>query len=142
MYYYRWWTYRKAISKTPAGYVVTEFLKPVSHAGEYNALSCALGHHIAEGRWLRDGTYVDEDIHYWLLGGAGGGLAPHLHQFSGWVAWAVLDGFHASGDAAAAARYLEPLMTDYRQWEEERLTSSVLAAGCLRRHGGIGKRRA
>src|SRR5580658_11119051 len=54
IYYFRWWTYRKHIKKTPAGFIVTEFLKPVNHAGEYNALSCALGHHIAEGRWLRD----------------------------------------------------------------------------------------
>ena len=126
IYYYRWWTYRKAISATPAGHIVTEFVKPVPHAGEYNALSCALGHHIAEGRWLRDRTYIDEDIHYWLRGGVRGGLAKNLHQFSGWVAWGVLDRFHVTGDAPAAAAYLDPLVADYRQWEEERLTASGL----------------
>ena len=35
IYYYRWWAYRKHIEKTPAGFIITEFLKPVKHAGEY-----------------------------------------------------------------------------------------------------------
>jgi hypothetical protein len=125
-YYYRWWTYRKAISATPAGHIVTEFLKPVNHAGEYNALSCALGHHIAEGRWLRDRTYIQEDLHYWLRGGAGGGLAKNLHQFSGWVASSVVDLLEAQGDISFATGYLEPLLSDYRRWEEERLTPTGL----------------
>ena len=29
------------------------------HAGSYNSISCALGHHIAEARWLRDQTLLD-----------------------------------------------------------------------------------
>jgi hypothetical protein len=53
-YYYRWWAFRKHIEKTPAGFVITEFLRPVKHSTDYNAISCALGLHIAEGRWLRD----------------------------------------------------------------------------------------
>lgn len=126
IYYYRWWTFRKAIRATPAGHIITEFIKPVAHAGEYNALSCALGHHIAEGRWLRDRSWIDEDIHYWLRGGPDGKPAKNLHQFSGWVAWSVLDHFHASGDAAFATSWLEPLVADYKQWEEERLTPSGL----------------
>src|SRR5262245_37074416 len=32
LYYYRWWAYRKHIKETPAGFIVTEFLKPVKHA--------------------------------------------------------------------------------------------------------------
>jgi hypothetical protein len=126
IYYYRWWTYRKAIEATPVGYIITEFLKPVSHAGEYNALSCALGHHVSEGRWLRDHRYIDEDIHYWLRGGAGGGLAKNLHQFTGWVAWAVADLLDVRGDNAAAVAYLDALEADYAQWEQERLTPSGL----------------
>lgn len=55
-WYYRWWSFRKHIKQTPAGYVVTEFLRPVKHAGEYNTISCALGHHIAEGRWFAIGA--------------------------------------------------------------------------------------
>lgn len=82
-YYYRWWTYRKAIKRTPEGFIITEFLKPVKHAGEYNALSCAFGHHIAEGRWLRTTSYLDEYARFWLRGGEGGGIRKNFHQFSG-----------------------------------------------------------
>src|ERR1044071_9556276 len=60
IYYFRWWTYRKHIKQTPAGFLVTEFLKPVSHAGEYNALSCAFAHHVAEGRWLHERRYIEQ----------------------------------------------------------------------------------
>jgi hypothetical protein len=50
-YYYRCWTFRKHLRKTPAGFVFTEFLRPVRPASDHNAISCALGHHIAEGCW-------------------------------------------------------------------------------------------
>src|SRR5262245_48837585 len=46
-YYFRWWTYQKHIRQTPHGFVVTEFLAPVKHAGPYNTISCAFGHHLA-----------------------------------------------------------------------------------------------
>ncbi len=49
-YHYRWWVFRKHIKQTPAGFILTEFLPPVKHATDYNAISCGLGHHVAEGR--------------------------------------------------------------------------------------------
>ncbi|MBS1504032.1 MAG: glycoside hydrolase, partial [Bacteroidetes bacterium] len=36
IYYYRWWTFRKHLVKTPDGYVFTEFITNVKWAGEYN----------------------------------------------------------------------------------------------------------
>src|ERR1700752_4957607 len=54
IYYFRWWTFRKHIRQTPHGFVLTEFRTPVKHAGPYNTVSCAFGHHLAEGSWLRD----------------------------------------------------------------------------------------
>src|ERR1035438_10247654 len=65
-YYYRWWAYRKHIERTGAGYVITEFLRPVKHSTDYNAISCALGLHIAEGRWLHDPRYLDAYVDFWL----------------------------------------------------------------------------
>ena len=41
-YYFRWWTYRKHLKKTPDGWVVTEFLPQVSWAGPNNTISCPL----------------------------------------------------------------------------------------------------
>jgi hypothetical protein len=126
IYYYRWWTYRKHIKQTPAGFLVTEFLKPVKHAAEYNALSCALGHHIAEGRWLADPQFIDGDIHFWLRTGENGGIRKNLHQFSGWVASAVHDRYLSDGSAEVAASFLDALVADYEAWEQERLTPNGL----------------
>ena len=126
IYYYRWWTFRKHIKQTPLGFLITEFLKPVNHASEFNALSCALGHHIAEGRWLRDPKFIEQDIHFWLCTGPDGGLRPNLHQFSGWTAAAVYERWLADGNRAALVRYLDPLLADYAAWEKERLTPSGL----------------
>lgn len=126
LYYYRWWTFRKHINKTPAGFVITEFLKPVSHATEYNAISCALGHHIAEGRWLHDRLYLDSDIEFWLRSGPNGGLQPRFHQFSGWVAAAVYDRWLVDGNRGVLLSLLDPLLLDYRTWERERLLDSGL----------------
>ncbi len=121
MYYYRWWAYRKHIESTPDGYVITEFLRPVKHATEHNAISCALGLHIAEGRWLRNPKYLDDDIHFWLHGGPGGGLQAHFHQFSGWLAAAVYDRWKVDGDRDRLVALVDSLLADYRAWERERL---------------------
>src|SRR5947209_2201705 len=81
MYYYRWWTFRKHIKSTPAGRVLTEFILPVRHAGESNTVSCALGHHLAEGRWLADQTLLDEYVRFWFRGNSGA-PQPHFHKYS------------------------------------------------------------
>ena len=126
IYYFRWWVYRKHIKKTPLGFIITEFLKPVNHAGEYNALSCALGHHVAEGRWLHDRQFLDQDLFFWLRSGENGGLRKNLHQFSGWTAAALYDRWLADGHRDFLISYLDPLIQDYSAWERERLTESGL----------------
>jgi len=50
------------------------------HAAEYNALSCAFGHHVAEGRWLLDSWFIDRDIDFWL--GARFGCGPGLAAYA------------------------------------------------------------
>jgi hypothetical protein len=125
-WYYRWWTFRKHIKQTPAGYILTEFLRPVKHASDYNAISCALGHHIAEGRWVRDHQYIDQHVSFWLRGGQGGGLQRAYHQYSQWTAWAAYERWLADGNTAWLTSLLDPLVLDYRKWEEERLLPSGL----------------
>ena len=95
-WYFRWWSFRKNILQTPDGFVITEFLTPVRHAGVHNTISCATGFHIAEGRWLRDQRYLDDYIRFWLRG-HDGGPQPHFHKFSSWVASAILDRAQVSG---------------------------------------------
>ena len=58
-YYFRYFTYRKHLKHTEDGWVVTEFLPKVSWSGKHNTINAAVGHHIYEGRWMRNGgTYL------------------------------------------------------------------------------------
>jgi hypothetical protein len=118
-YYYRWWTFRKHLKQTPDGFVFTEFITPVGHAGKHNAISCALGHHIYEGRWLRDQQYLDQYISFWLYKDK---LTekPKFHSFSSWVDDAVYNRFLVHRDTAFVQRVLPALNDDYRTWEKER----------------------
>jgi hypothetical protein len=125
-YYYRWWAYRKHIGKTPAGYILTEFLKPVKHATTYNAISCAAALHINEGRWLRDPSYLDDYIRFWLRSGDNGGLQPHFHQFSGWISDAVYDRWLADGRTSQMVGLLDALQRDFEAWDQERQVAGGL----------------
>jgi hypothetical protein len=120
IYYYRWWTYRKHIRQTPAGCVLTEFLTPVSHAGPFNTVACALGHHLAEGRWLRDQQFLDEYARFWFRSGEGGQPAAHFHKFSSWAGAALYERALATGDRQFAVDLLDDLVADYAEWEQER----------------------
>lgn len=125
-YYYRWWAYRKHIKQTPAGFIITEFLKPVKHASQYNALSCAFGHHLAEGRWLATRQYLDEYILFWLKSPESGNLHPRFHQFSGWASSAVYDRWLVDGNTQFLLSVFDSLQLDYRTWEHDRLLESGL----------------
>ncbi|SFW52341.1 MGH1-like glycoside hydrolase domain-containing protein [Chitinophaga sancti] len=119
IYYYRWWTFRKHLKETPDGFIFTEFILPVKHAGRYNALSCALGHHINEGRWLRDTQYINQDIRYWFMADAQQ-KTPKFHQFSSWAEWAVLENIKVHGDPGMAVQLLPYMDADYHLWEKEK----------------------
>jgi len=119
IYYYRWWTFRKHIVQTPQGFVFTEFLVPVSHAGPYNTISCAAGFHVMEGRWLQNSRLVDDYLLFWLRGNEGR-PQPHLHKYSHWLAAAAQARTLASGDTALLAALLPDLQNDYAAWERER----------------------
>lgn len=125
-WYYRWWALRKHIKQTPHGYILTEFLKPVKHASEYGAISCALGLHLAEGRWIHDPKYLDDYLRFWLESGEGGGLQKDYHRYSGWTAAAVYDRWLVDGRSRDLVSLLEPLIRDYKAWEQERLLPSGL----------------
>jgi|GEM_PF-141156 len=118
-YYYRWWSFRKHLKQTPDGFIFTEFIIPVKHAGRYNALSCALGHHVYEGRWLRDTQYINQYIRYWLEKDKQQ-QRPRFHQFSSWAADAIYNRYLVNDDSSFVVSLLDSLDKDYRLWEQER----------------------
>jgi len=125
-YYYRWWSFRKHLVQTPEGFIFTEFIEPVKHAGKYNSISCALGHHIYEGRWLKNTIYLKEYINFWLYHADQGQTKPRFHQFSSWVDDAVLQNNLVKPDLAFIQQILPALDADYDKWEKERQVKSGL----------------
>lgn len=127
-YYYRWRLYKEALKYTGPddGWIVTEFLGPVGYAAPGGAISAAAAHHLYEGRWLRDQRYTDDYVDYWLTG-AGSTAKPATdglnenttdwaHQYSFWVADAVLAQAKIDGDLAAAEALLPELEEQWQGW--------------------------
>jgi hypothetical protein len=117
-YYYRWWTFRKHLKQTPDGYVFTEFITPMKHAGMYNTISSALGHHLNEGRWLHDPQYTEQYTKFWL--NVDSKKTKKLHGFSGWLEDAVYSMYLVNNNQAFVQEVLPALTADYRLWEAER----------------------
>jgi len=119
IYYFRWWTFRKHLKQTPDGFVFTEFLDKVGHSGIYNTISCALGHHIYEGTWLRDNRYIDEYARFWYTGHHGD-LQPDLHRYSNWGTWALYRRYLVNQDRTFILGLLDAFIRDYEAWTNER----------------------
>jgi len=118
IYYFRWWTFRKHIRKTPEGFIITEFLPDVSWAGKYNGISCAALHHFNEGRWLHDQRYLNGYAYYWLRNGGG------LRSYSFPVAYALYNRYLVSGNDSVMCELLPDLIANFEAWEKERYDSS------------------
>lgn len=126
MYYFRWWSFRKHIKETPEGFIVTEFIEPVKHAARHNAISCALGHHIYESRWLRDPFFIEDYLNFWLYKADVGENRPRFHQFSSWVDDALLEYYKVQSNQKYISSIILDLDKDYDKWEKERLLPNGL----------------
>lgn len=116
MFYYRWWTLRKHIKRTPVGYGMTEFLVQRSYADRYNLIACAIGHHIMESRWLRDTTYLHQILHTWYDGNDGQPMTK-MNKFSSWNPAAVLEMWKVQGDTTFMLGLKPRLEEEYARWE-------------------------
>ena len=119
IYYFRWWTYRKHIRKTPGGYVITEFLPNVPWAKKFNTISCAAGHHLYEGRWIRDPRYLDQYSTFWFRRGG----QPRDYSF--WAADAIYARYLANGDKRFVVDLLPDLVANYEAWEKTNYSPTV-----------------
>ncbi|KAM3526550.1 hypothetical protein NHJ13051_003390 [Beauveria bassiana] len=129
VYYYRWQTYKEHLAYTGAqhGYLATEFLHPAGYGAPFGGIVAAAGHHIAEGRWLRDLRYGQDLVNYWL---AGPGQLPKpateelnkdthdwAHEYSFWAASAVWKQYLITGDVNFTTSQLDNLVKQYRGWD-------------------------
>jgi len=125
IYYYRWWCIRKHLKHTPDGFVFTEFITQVNHAGKHNTVSSALGHHINELRWLRDQKYLDDYINFWLYVDPKT-TKPHLRAFSSWLQYAVYNRYLVNLNKDFLRKSVSVLDEDYKAWENEKSVPSGL----------------
>ena len=116
MFYYRWWTLRKHIKRTPVGYGMTEFLVQRSYADRYNLIACAIGHHVMETRWLRDTTYLHQILNTWYHGNEGKPMQKMV-KFSSWNPAAVYEAYKVHGDKDFLLALKPSLEEEYARWQ-------------------------
>ncbi|HEY1719306.1 MAG TPA: glycosyl hydrolase family 65 protein [Verrucomicrobiae bacterium] len=117
IYYFRWWSFRKHLEKTQNGFVFSEFLtRPIP-------VSSALGHQLMEGRWLHDQNFLDDYVRYWLRDANSRLL---LHKYSSWLDYALWQRYLVTQDKNFLIPLLDDLVSDYRQWEKEKLSANGL----------------
>lgn len=129
VYYYRLQTYREHLVYTGAqyGYLASEFLLPASYGAPFGGIVAAAGHHINEGRWLRNQKYGQDVVNYWLAGpgqfskpetdGDNLDTADWAHEYSFWAASSVWRQFLVTGDRDFVVGQLDNLVTQYRGWD-------------------------
>ena len=116
IYYFRWWSLRKHLKRTPVGWGMTEFLVPRSYADRYNLIACAIGHHVMETRWLRDTTYMHQILRTWYYGNNGQAMAK-MNKFSSWNPHAIYEAFKVQGDTTFLLSLRPRLEEEYARWK-------------------------
>ena len=133
-YYFRWWTFRKHLRHDLGVWTVTEFLPKVSWSGAGNTIVCPAGHHLREGRWLRDPKYATENARFWLADRR----AEHRWRYSSWLFTGACDVAAVTGDDAMTTDLLDAAIAYYRKWEQGFDRKAWPAEGTARM-GGDGK---
>lgn len=114
-YYFRFWTYRKHIKTTEDGVVITEFLPKVGWSGKHNTIVAAAGHHLYEGRWLKNADkYLKSYIEFFLT------VSDRSHGYSTWLIDAVYNYAQVRGNFDFGPDFLNKLDRYYNEWEVER----------------------
>lgn len=116
VYYYRWSSYKRALRYTTpgTGYISTEYDQPVWYSGKasYSGLPDAAGYHILDGRWLRNPTYMDDYLNYWLRGSG----EATARSYSESITSAAYQRYLATGDATQLKADLPQLVALYNKW--------------------------
>ena len=113
-YYFRWWTYRKHLRHDAGVWTVSEFLPKVGWAGTGNTIVCPAGHHLREGRWLRDSVYASDLARFWLADTR----ADHRWNYSSWLYTGACLVSETTGDETLAVGLLDAAVAYYRRWEQ------------------------
>ena len=113
-YYFRWWTFRKHLRNNLGFWTVTEFLPKVYWSGKDNTIVGPAGHHLREGRWLRDPKFMRDDATFWLSDKD----ATHRWLYSSWLFTGTRQIAEVSGEDDLPARLLDDAVAYYDRWEK------------------------
>jgi hypothetical protein len=133
VYYYRWRVWKEHLRNTgPAGDIQTEFLPNIGYAAPDDGIVAAEGHHIMEGRWVRDQSYLNSDLNYWLAGPGQAAqsqdpyAAQWVDEYSNWIVYAAWQRAMVTGDFSGL-KALEPaLIRQYDSWSSHLDSSTGL----------------
>ena len=108
----------------PISWIVTEFEPSVPWAGAHNTIACSAGHHLMEGRWLRNATFLDDYSRFWLEEPAPSLTPPpaaraavaRARGYTFWAASAMYSRFLVTGDMGLLRLLYAPLRSNYRAW--------------------------
>ena len=108
IYYYRWWSYRKNLQWHDkfGGWTVHE-------GGGYGITPCPLGHHIYEGRWIKNRAYLNDYCRFWFCG------HDNPRRYSTWLADGCYARYLVDWAAAQAVALLDGLKSNQAAWEKE-----------------------
>lgn len=114
VYYYRWKMYKAHIRNTGTDhFVITEFINDVHwDIDPYSTINAASGHHIYEGRWLRDDRYMKSYITY--LNQEGG----NNRSYSEWIADATYAHYLVKADSTFLVSQLDGLKKNFDGWND------------------------
>ena len=123
-YYFRWWTFRKHICGGPGRYRISE----TWIAGKHAVVSCSIGHHFYEGRWLRNRRYLEDYSRFWVFSPRVTEVLPdrffgnldHPRGYSNWLADGIVAGYLVTLDAQHLTSLVDGLATNFESWERER----------------------
>lgn len=133
-YWYRWRLFhlhmrrgdKLSACSSPLGcWVLTEFLRKVFWSGPHNTIVAPAGHHIMEGRWLRDDTVIDDYARFWFLG------SGWKKQYTFWPAHALWQRsllLRRSAAEGVTGELFPQLAANYRDWQRTHYSQK---AGCI-----------
>lgn len=119
VYYYRASVIKRHIkwAHEGHGWVVTEFIHPVSWASKFQTIPDSAPHHLMELRWLRDPNYIKNLIESYTRGGveklSGISYTHYMHR-------AILEHAQATGDISFLAAQLDGMIASYNLWDVQR----------------------
>lgn len=123
VYYYRWKLYKAHIRNVSGqyGYVITEFINEVDWDKKpYGTINAAVGHHILEGRWLKDSKYIDGYINFMYKGGG------NDRNYSENMAYATFARYQVNADKAFVMDHINEMKRIYDAWNERYDTDKKL----------------